>query len=110
MLIAKPNLSEVLPTATLLKEGTSVEPSKINSPSDKLHQAVVHTTAAVRITGEKQEVELVLNALAGAGIFYRTNRTLYPCRDNPRRFNVYLKYLKVPAVLEKADLEGDCTP
>lgn len=56
-----------------------------SSTSDKpqFEEHLVHTSAAIRITGSKQEIDLVVNALARAGLFYRSNKTLYPCRDSP---------------------------
>jgi hypothetical protein len=66
----------------------------------RFEEQLVHTSAGIRITGHKQEIDLVLNALARAGFFYSTNKTLYPCRDNPRRFNLYLNFVKCPALLE----------
>jgi hypothetical protein len=58
------------------------------------------TTAGIRIIGAKQEIDFVVNALARAGFFYKTNKTLYPCRDNPKRFNLYLNFVNCPALLE----------
>lgn len=66
----------------------------------RFEEHLVHTTAGIRITGHKKEIDLVVNALARAGFFYQTNKTLYPCRDNPRRFNLYLNFVKCPALLE----------
>jgi hypothetical protein len=66
----------------------------------RFEEHLVHTTAGIRITGHKQEIDLVLNALARAGFFYQTNKTLYPCRDNPRRSNLYLNFIKCPVLLE----------
>jgi hypothetical protein len=73
--------------------------SVTNEPP-KFEEHLVHTSASIRITGHKQEIDLVLNALARSGFFYQTNKTLYPCRDNPRRFNLYLNFVKCPALLE----------
>ena len=73
--------------------------SVTNEPP-KFEEHLVHTTAGIRITGHQQEIDLVLNALARSGFFYKTNKTLYPCRDNPRRFNLYLNFVKCPALLE----------
>jgi len=67
-------------------------------PQFKEH--LIHTTASIRITGAKQEIDFVVNALARAGFFYKTNKTLYSCRDNPKRFNLYLNFVKCPALLE----------
>jgi hypothetical protein len=68
--------------------------------SDRFEEKLVHTSASIRITGDRQEVDLVVNALARAGLFYRSNRTLYPCRDNPKRVNLYLNFIKCPALFE----------
>jgi hypothetical protein len=43
---------------------------------------------------------LCLIALARAGFFYKTNKTLYPCWDNSKRFNLYLNFVNCPALLE----------
>ena len=74
-----------------------------NSPANKqpkFEEKLVYTSAGIRITGDQQEIDLVVNALARAGFFYKINKTLYPCRDNPRRFNLYLNFVKCPALLE----------
>lgn len=73
--------------------------------SPQFEENLVFTTAGMRITGSKQEIDLVVNALARAGFFYQSNKTLYPCRDNPKRFNLYLNFLKCPALFEVK--EGD---
>jgi hypothetical protein len=73
--------------------------SVTNEPP-KFEEHLVHTSASIRITGHQQEIDLVLNALARAGFFYKTNKTLYPCRDNPRRFNLCLNFLKFLVLLE----------
>lgn len=73
--------------------------SPANEPPS-FEEHLVHTSAGIRITGAKQEIDLVLNALARAGFFYKINKTLYPYRDNPRRFNLYLNFVKCPALLE----------
>ena len=73
--------------------------SQPNEPL-RFEEHLVHTSATIRITDHKQEIDLVVNALAGSGFFYKTNKTLYPCRDNPRRFNLYLNFVKCPALLE----------
>ena len=39
-------------------------------------------------------------AFSEQGFFYQSNKTLYPCRDNPRRFNLYLNFVKCPVLLE----------
>ena len=70
------------------------------SETPQFEERLVHTTAAMRITGSKQEIDLAVNALARAGFFYQTNKTLYPCRDNPKRFNLYLNFVKCPALFE----------
>lgn len=66
----------------------------------QFEEKLVHTSADIRITGVRQEIDLVVNALARAGFFYKTNKTLYPCRDNPKRFNLYLNFVKCPALFE----------
>ena len=60
----------------------------------------VHTTAGMRISGSPQEVDIVLNALENSGFSFKSNRKLYPCRDNPRRFNLYLNFLKCPTLFQ----------
>lgn len=67
--------------------------------SEQVRADLVHTSAAIRITGSKQEIKLALDALDRAGFKYRTNNTLYPTRDDPKRFFTYLNWLKVPALL-----------
>jgi hypothetical protein len=66
----------------------------------QFEEHLVHTSTAIRITRAKQEIDLVLNALARAGFFYKTNKTLYPCRDISKRFNLYLNFVNCPALLE----------
>lgn len=77
------------------------------SAPEEFRSTIVNTSAGIRITGSEQEIHLVLNALSNAGIFYKTNRKLYPSRDNPHRLNLYLNWLKVPAVLKKWEPEED---
>lgn len=67
--------------------------------SDRAEEKLVHTTAGIRITGDKQEIDLALNALTRAGFAWKSNKQLYPCRDNPKRFHLYLNFLKCPALL-----------
>jgi hypothetical protein len=88
--------------------------SQPNEPP-KFEEHLVHTSASIRITGHRQEIDLVLNALARAGFFYKTNKTLYPCRDNPQRFSLYLNFIKCPVLLKairgkdfSTDLDFDC--
>jgi hypothetical protein len=69
----------------------------------QFEEKLVHTSAAIRISGDKQEIDLVINALARAGFFYRINKTPYPCQDNPRRFNLYLNFVKCPALFKAKD-------
>jgi urease accessory protein UreH len=71
----------------------------------QFEEHLIHTSAGIRITGDKQEIDFVLNALARAGFFYKTNKTLYPCRDNPKRFNLYLNFVRCPALFEVKDGE-----
>jgi hypothetical protein len=75
--------------------------SEISSP--QFQEKLIHTSATIRITGSKQEIDFVVNALARAGFFYKTNKTIYPCQDNPKRFNLYLNFVKCPALLEVKD-------
>jgi hypothetical protein len=73
------------------------------SNSDRVPQFeehLIYTSASIRVTGSRQEVDLIVNALARAGFFYKTNKTLYPCRDNPKQLNLYLNFIKCPALLE----------
>jgi|SRR5919199_2752189 hypothetical protein len=72
----------------------------------RFEEHLVHTSAGIRITGNKQEIDLVLNALASSGFFYKTNKILYPCRDNPRRFNLYLNFVRCPALFEAKERNG----
>jgi urease accessory protein UreH len=67
--------------------------------SDRLEEKLVHTTAGIRITGDRQEIDLVLKALTRAGFSWKSNKTLYPSLDNPKRFNLYLNFVKWPALL-----------
>ncbi len=79
----------------------------MSDASEGFINSVVTTSAGIRITGSEQEIHLVLNALSNAGIFYKSNKALYPCRDNPKRFNLYLKRLRLPAVLKKWEEPDD---
>jgi hypothetical protein len=72
----------------------------VGAPTPQFEEHLVHTSADIRITGANQKIDLVLNALARAGFFYKTNKTLYPCRDNSKRFNLYLNFVNCPALLE----------
>lgn len=72
----------------------------VGDRTPQFEEHLVHTSAGIRITGAKQEIDLVLNALARAGFFYKTNKTLYPCRDISKRFNLYLNFVNCPALLE----------
>ena len=90
-------MSETPPTYDV---GASVALRRRADRTPQFEEHLVHTTAGIRITGAKQEIDLVLNALARAGFFYKTNKTLYPCGDNPKRFNLYLNFVKCPALLE----------
>ncbi len=73
-------------------------------------EKLVHTSASIRITGDRQEIDLVVNTLAQAGFFYRSNKTLYPYRDNPKRFNLYLNFVKCPALFEvHISLAANCS-
>jgi ribosomal protein L37AE/L43A len=71
--------------------------------AEMFEEKIVHTSAGIRITGDRQEIDLVMNALAWAGFFYKSNKTLYPCRDNPNRFNLYLNFVRCPALFESKD-------
>lgn len=78
-----------------------------NEPvAPQFEEKLVHTSAGIRITGSKQEIDLVINALARAGFFYKINKTLYPSRDNPKRFHVYLNFVKCPAIFEVKEGES----
>ena len=72
----------------------------VGDRTPQFEEHLVHTSAAIRITGANQKIDLVLNALARAGFFYKTNKTIYPCWDNSKRFNLYLNFVNCPALLE----------
>ena len=72
----------------------------VGDRTPQFEEHLVHTSADIRITGANQKIDLVLNALARAGFFYKTNKTLYPCQDNSKRFNLYLNFVNCPALLE----------
>jgi hypothetical protein len=56
----------------------------------------IRTTAALRLIGSKQEILIVLSALASKGFKWKTNGKYYSQRDNSNRFAYYLDYLYVP--------------
>jgi hypothetical protein len=51
--------------------------SQPNEPP-RFEEHLVHTSASIRITGHKQEIDLVLNALARAGFFTKPTRPSTP--------------------------------
>ena len=88
-----------------MSDGSDSEASKERSAdrAHKFEEQLIHTAASIRVTGSKQEINLVVNGLAAKGFFYRTNKTLYPCQDDPKKFYLYLNFIKVPALLEVKD-------
>ena len=58
---------------------------------------IIPTSAALRITGSKAEVELVLEALAKAGFRCKCNEKLYTHQDRGKlKHSVYLNELVFP--------------
>ena len=52
---------------------------------------IIPTSAALRITGSKAEVELVLEALAKAGFSCKCNEKFYPYQDKGKtKYSIYL--------------------
>lgn len=56
------------------------------------------TMAALRLTGTKAEIELVLAVLRGKNFFWKTNGNYYPQRGDENRYAYYLNELQLPQV------------
>ena len=55
---------------------------------------IIPTSASMRITGSKEEVELVLEALAKAGFQCKCNEKFYPYQDKGKtKYSIYLNEL-----------------
>ncbi len=60
----------------------------------------IPTTAALRLTGTKSEIELVLAVLRGKDFFWKTNGKFYPQRGEGNQFAYYLNDLQLPQLGE----------
>lgn len=56
----------------------------------------IPTTAALRLTGTKSEIELVLAVLRGKDFFWKTNGKFYRQRGEENQFAYYLNDLQLP--------------
>jgi len=56
----------------------------------------IPTTAALRLTGTKSEIELVLAVLRGKDFFWKTNGKFYPQRGEENQYAYYLNDLQLP--------------
>lgn len=56
----------------------------------------IPTTAALRLTGTKSEIELVLAVLRGKDFFWKTNGKYYPQRGDSNQYAYYLNDLQLP--------------
>lgn len=56
----------------------------------------IPTTAALRLTGTKSEIELVLAVLRGKDFFWKTNGKFYPPRGEENQYAYYLNDLQLP--------------
>ena len=56
----------------------------------------VPTTAALRLTGTKSEIELVLAVLRGKDFFWKTNGKFYSQRGESNQYAYYLNDLQLP--------------
>jgi len=56
----------------------------------------IPTTAALRLTGTKSEIELVLAVLRGKDFFWKTNGKFYPQRGEESQYAYYLNDLQLP--------------
>ncbi|MEG4853546.1 hypothetical protein QUB10_22005 [Microcoleus sp. B5-D4] len=59
-------------------------------------QPNIPTTAALRLTGTKSEIELVLAVLRGKDFFWKTNGKFYPQRGEENQYAYYLNDLQLP--------------
>ncbi|MEG5031322.1 hypothetical protein QUB36_29850 [Microcoleus sp. AT8-B1] len=59
-------------------------------------QPNIPTTAALRLTGTKSEIELVLAVLRGKDFFWKTNGKFYPQRGDGNQYAYYLNELQLP--------------
>ncbi|MEG3967488.1 hypothetical protein QUA00_07640 [Microcoleus sp. T2B6] len=59
-------------------------------------QPNIPTTAALRLTGTKSEIELVLAVLRGKDFFWKTNGKFYPQRGDDNQYAYYLNELQLP--------------
>ena len=71
----------------------------------------IPTTAALRLTGTKSEIELVLAVLRGKDFFWKTNGKFYPQRGESNQYAYYLNDLQLPqlgtAVTSPAPTPGE---
>ena len=56
----------------------------------------IPTAAALRLTGTKSEIELVLAVLRGKDFFLKTNGKFYPQRGDENQYAYYLNDLQLP--------------
>jgi hypothetical protein len=56
----------------------------------------IPTTAALRLTGTKSEIELVLAVLRGKDFFWKTNGKFYPQRGEENQYAYHLNDLQLP--------------
>jgi len=56
----------------------------------------IPTTAALRLTGTKSEIELVLAVLRGKDFFWKTNGKFYQQRGEGNQYAYYLNDLQLP--------------
>lgn len=59
-------------------------------------QPNIPTAAALRLTGTKSEIELVLAVLRGKDFFWKTNGKFYPQRGEDNQYAYYLNDLQLP--------------
>jgi hypothetical protein len=52
----------------------------------------IPTAAALRLTGTKSEIELVLAVLRGKDFFWKTNGKFYPQRGEENQYAYYLNW------------------
>ncbi|MEG4302578.1 hypothetical protein [Microcoleus sp. D3_18a_C4] len=58
----------------------------------------IPTAAALRLTGTKSEIELVLAVLRGKDFFWKTNGKFYPQRGEDNQYAYYLNELQLPQI------------
>ncbi|MGB8688308.1 MAG: hypothetical protein WCD53_13350 [Microcoleus sp.] len=58
----------------------------------------IQTTTALRLTGTKSEIELVLAILRGKGFSWKTNDRYYPQRGEGHQYAYYLNDLQLPGL------------